>query len=197
MLNNKDFNFHQYVWCYFQLHAEQRLKTFEFYIVMATVLLSGYGVSLKETDLKPISVVLGILLTILSFVFWKLDIRNKQLIKNAEQALKTIENECLPENSGDTPNIFKLLNYDDFKTKQEKEKTSRFFWQKHFSYSKCFNTMFFVFAILGIIASLWACRCLFGHKVKSTNLDNKPPCVLKDNNFTGNNLIISGRNERK
>lgn len=94
MLNDKDFNLQQYTWDYFQLHAEQRLKTFEFYIVMATVLLSGYGVSLQEKELMPISVVLGILLTILSFVFWKLDVRNKQLIKNAEQALKIIENEC-------------------------------------------------------------------------------------------------------
>lgn len=161
MLNNKDFNLQQYAWNYFQLHAEQRLKTFEFYIVMATVLLSGYGVSLKEDDLKPIGVVLGILLTILSFVFWKLDVRNKQLIKNAEQALKTIEKECIPESSGNTHNILKLFSYDD---EQKKNRTSFLFWRRYFSYSNCFNVMFIVFAILGIIASLWACCCLNEHK---------------------------------
>jgi hypothetical protein len=161
MLNNKDFNLQQYAWNYFQLHAEQRLKTFEFYIVMATVLLSGYGVSLKENDLKPISVVLGILLTILSFVFWKLDVRNKQLIKNAEQVLKTIEKECIPESSENTFNILKLFTYDD---EQKKDRASFFFWRRYFSYSNCFNIMFIVFAVLGIIASLWACCCLNEHR---------------------------------
>jgi hypothetical protein len=157
MLSNRDFNVQQYAWDYFQLHATQRLKTFEFYVVIATVLLSGYGVSLKENDLRPISVVLGILLTILSFVFWKLDVRNKQLIKNAEQALKTIEKECVPESPESTPNILKLFTYED---EQKKNRTSLLFWRRYFSYSDCFNFMFTVFAILGIIAALWACRCL-------------------------------------
>lgn len=101
-----------------------------------------------------------------------------------------------PENSGNVPNILKLLNYDEFKVQQEKSKTSYFFWRKHFSYSDCFNTMFVVFAILGVIASLWACRCLIGQKVKSINLDKKAACVLKEGNFTGTDEVSSRKPER-
>lgn len=197
MMNHKDFDVRQYVWDYFQLHATQRLKTFEFYIVIATVLLSGYVVSLKEDNLMPIGIALGILLTILSFVFWKLDVRNKQLIKNAEQALKTIEEELISESAGGVPHNFKLFNYDDFKVQQERNKTRVLFWHKHFSYSNCFNIMFIVFAILGITATLWTSYCLMRPNGKPFDLDMKSECVLKDKDNTEIKEFISGDLKRK
>lgn len=195
MMNHKDFNIRQYAWDYFQLHAEQRLKTFEFYIVIATVLLSGYVISLKEDNLIHIGIVIGILLIVLSFVFWKLDVRNKQLIKNAEQALKTIEDELISESNGDVPHNFKLFHYDDFKIKKERQRTRYLFWNKHFSYSNCFNIMFVVFAILGIIAILWTACCLNRHNGKSLKNDVKSECILKDN--TEIKEFISGDIKRK
>lgn len=196
-MNHKDFNIRQYAWDYFQLHAGQRLKTFEFYIVISTLLLSGYVISLKEDSLIFIGIVIGFLLIVLSFVFWKLDVRNKQLIKNAEQALKTIEDEVISENNEGVPHNFKLFHYDDFNVQKERQKTRKLPWNKHFSYSNCFNIMFGVFALLGLMAILWTARCLIIHNGKSTKMDLKSECVLKNNNHTEIEKFISGDIKRK
>lgn len=183
-MNHKDSNIRQYAWDYFHFHAGQRLKTFEFYIVIATVFLSGYAISLKEDNLMPIGIILGLLLTILSFVFWKLDVRNRQLIKNSEKALKIVEKGFDLERTGDTPHTFELFNYDEFNIKQKRSKSYSLFWQRHFSYSNCFDFVFGAFAILGVIATLWTCCCLVRHSRQSINTDVKPDAIVIDSNYT-------------
>lgn len=82
----------EYIWNYFHMHASQRLTTFNFYIVMSTLLATGLFATLEgNTRVQPIDVVLGLLLILLSFVFYKLDRRNKVFISNAENALKYME----------------------------------------------------------------------------------------------------------
>jgi hypothetical protein len=69
--------FREYTWAYFALHADQRIKTFNFFHIVAGLLAGGITTLLKGGgDARWISP-FGALLTILSFVFWKLDNRNK------------------------------------------------------------------------------------------------------------------------
>lgn len=69
-----------YVWNYFQVHAAQRLTTFNFYIALSTAVTTGLFATLSQAFRVPLlGVVLGILLITFSFVFWKLDHRNREL----------------------------------------------------------------------------------------------------------------------
>ena len=192
MPNDKDFNLQEYIWNYFQLHAAQRLKTFEFYIVVATVLLSGYVVCIKEDNLMPIGIVVGVLLVLLSFVFWKLDVRNKQLIKNAEQALKTMEDIVISESTGGIPDSLKLFNYDDVKVEQRRHKKRSFLFHRHFSYSDCFGIMFIVFATLGIAAALWTCCCLLKPETQFLGGNIKPAIAVRESAVTDISALPAG-----
>lgn len=79
---------HKQAWDYFQLHSTQRLTTFNFYLVIASVLTAGLVSTFQKDFIFPIAgMALGGLLSFFSFIFWVLDRRNSQLIKNAEAAL--------------------------------------------------------------------------------------------------------------
>ena len=79
----------QYIWNYFQVHASQRLTTFHFYILISTVITTGFLIVITNTPI--LALILSIMLILLSSIFWKLDTRNKQLIRNAEAGLKHLE----------------------------------------------------------------------------------------------------------
>jgi hypothetical protein len=83
-----------HAWAYFDRHSEQRLKTFNFYLVLCAAIIAGV-VSEKSSEFRT---ALLILLSILSFIFWKLDVRNRDLTKHSEEALKLLEDELdLPD----------------------------------------------------------------------------------------------------
>lgn len=78
----------EYAWNYFSLHAEQRLKTFHFFVILSTVITGAVLTIIKDFKNVEYAAPLAFLLPIFSFVFWKLDLRNKELIKHGENALK-------------------------------------------------------------------------------------------------------------
>ena len=128
-----------YAWNYFQLHAEQRLKTFNFYIVIMTLLI-GAGYTLLSTQYSCIIVFIGGLISFFSFIFWKLDIRNKELIYNSEECLREIEKNLKTK-------IF-TKEYENKKSNDAKDE-KRFF-KYHYSFTNSFNLVFFIFAFLGV-----------------------------------------------
>jgi amino acid permease len=84
--------FRDYAWAYFQLHAGQRLQSFNFFLIVAGLLAGGITNLLKDGGASQwIAAVLGLALTFFSLVFWRLEERTKHLVKNAEKALKYLE----------------------------------------------------------------------------------------------------------
>ena len=68
----------QQAWNYFALHAQQRLTTVNFYLVVATTLTAAAVASFGENFGFPgLRLPTGLLLSLLSFVFWRLDFRNR------------------------------------------------------------------------------------------------------------------------
>jgi hypothetical protein len=109
--------FRDYAWKYFALHADQRLKTFQFFITLATALIGGTLIFLRydESHHKWIAV-LGFLLCFLAFVFWKLDHRTSALVKNGENALKFLDARSdLPDAQGE-PHPLAIFARDDYFT---------------------------------------------------------------------------------
>jgi len=147
--------FRDYVWGYFELHAEQRLKTFQFFITLATALVGAFIVLIRYGITTKWMAAIGVLVLFFSFVFWKLDHRTRQLIKNAEEALKYLDAQHhLPDIHG-APHPLRIFSHDDYITDDAKPYP---LWSGHFSYSRCFEWVFRGFALAGIISTIW---CLF------------------------------------
>ncbi len=132
-----------YAWKYFALHAEQRMKTFHFYVLVSSVLIAGFINGIKDSDSYLLFSVMGLLLAFISFLFGKLDERNKILIRNGEEAIKFLDNLEDLDDTQEKPSVCKIFAHDDLTMK------------KKFSYSSFFNAMFFIFGSLGIFATAY------------------------------------------
>lgn len=135
-------------WDYFSIHASQRLTTFNFYIGLSSLVATGYFASYKpDSNLATARPALAGLLCLLAFVFWKLDQRNKALIKNAERALRFFEQ------SEPIETVAKVFTQEEIETRTRKLHGLRrlLFWRWHLSYSKCFNCLFGGFFLIGFI----------------------------------------------
>ena len=89
----------QYVWCYFELHANQRMAVFRFFLGLATFLTASL-LAVAAQQHHVAGIVLGALLTLVSFVFCRLDERTCFLIKRSERALEDIEEAFLCNETG-------------------------------------------------------------------------------------------------
>lgn len=148
MKNREHLDLRKQAWDYFSIHASQRLTAFDFYIALSSLVATGYFASFKaDSNLAPARPALSGLLCLLAFIFWKLDQRNKALIKNAERALKFFEQ----SESVDT--IAKVFTQEEVETRARELKGWRrvLFWRSHLSYSDCFNLLFGVFFALGFV----------------------------------------------
>lgn len=87
-----------HAWEHFSYHANQRLVTFRFYLITVAIFFSGYLKFMSDNNTE-IAMIVAILGFILSYIFLRLDFRNKDLVKVSEEALK-IEEEKLSSKVG-------------------------------------------------------------------------------------------------
>lgn len=81
-----------HAWAYFELHAAQRITVFNYFVVFSGILATGLAATLQAAPrLASVGVALGLLLTLLSYLFWQLDRRTAFLVKHAEEAIATLE----------------------------------------------------------------------------------------------------------
>ncbi|WP_346838595.1 hypothetical protein [Microbulbifer sp. SAOS-129_SWC] len=86
----------QYLCEHYRFNAEQRLKGFNFFVVL-TMFAEGGIFTAVEQDFNPlILALLGGFVVILSAVFWLVDARSRQLLSLAVPGLKRLEG-GLPE----------------------------------------------------------------------------------------------------
>jgi hypothetical protein len=142
-------------WDYFSTHASQRMTAFNFYIVLSSFVAASYFASFKsDSNLQTARPALAGLLCLFAFIFWKLDQRNKLLIKNAERALKFFEQ------SDSVDSVVKVFTQEEIETNSKKTKGWQrvLFWRWHLSYSDCFNcvfTLFFAIGFVGLAICFW------------------------------------------
>jgi hypothetical protein len=83
-------------WKYFELHANQRISLFRYYIIFFSLYVSGVGFLLTKCDLPPnvinyFIVTISIIFILVTLIFWVLDCRNRKLIYIAEKSLCNFE----------------------------------------------------------------------------------------------------------
>jgi hypothetical protein len=83
-----------HLWAYFSLHAQQRMSAFQFFITLETGLI-GAGLFILQSRSQFANsywaAMIGPMIIMLAFVFWKIDQRTRDLISKSEQGLKELE----------------------------------------------------------------------------------------------------------
>lgn len=86
------------MWEHYRFNAEQRLKGFNFFVVLSMFAEGGIFTAV-EKGFHPLSLaLLGGFVVILVVVFWLVDARSRQLLSLATPGLKALEQD-LPEKS--------------------------------------------------------------------------------------------------
>ncbi len=136
-------------WSYFQLHSNQRLTTFNFYLIIVSLLASSLFITFqKDYQNNYLGIPIGLLIIFLSFIFWKIDERNRSLIKLAEDALKYFEQQYPFEDNADGTHKTKIF------TLEEQQSQNLRKYKILFSYAECFRVIFVSVGILGFIGAV-------------------------------------------
>ncbi|MBL4900988.1 MAG: hypothetical protein JKX76_15375 [Colwellia sp.] len=142
--------YRDYAWSYFSSHADQRLKIFNFYIAFSTVIIGGFVTLIKDGGVQIEYWIFPLMLTFFSFVFWKFEERARMLIKNAEAALKYLDDCGLNDEEKE---YLALFNLDQAKA----DELNKFpIFTGYFSYSRVFRWVYGFFTLTGIIG-FFAC----------------------------------------
>jgi hypothetical protein len=81
-----------YAWRWFSYHAAQRQLVFRFFLIVAGVIAGGYVTLLREEGGRSgLAPWFGLLLLVLAILFWRLDVRSRQLVNFAEEYLREDE----------------------------------------------------------------------------------------------------------
>nr|WP_272889684.1 hypothetical protein [Stutzerimonas stutzeri] len=83
----------EFVWAHFKLNAEQRLRGFNFFVVLAIFADGGVLAALERGFSPGLLVLLGAFTVLLALVFWLVDARSRQLLQLTITALKEMETE--------------------------------------------------------------------------------------------------------
>lgn len=129
----------EHAWKYFEIHSQQRMTVFNFYITVVGLLVAGCGIALQQGGkFMYFSVILGFFISFITFIFYKLDGRVSVLIKKSEKALKHLE-----------------LNYEHASAQIFSSEESHSNFNSGFfsiwTYGRCFRIVFFVLGVAGLI----------------------------------------------
>jgi hypothetical protein len=112
-----------YAWGYFALHADQRMKLFNFFLILSGLILGAFPAVRGMAAGAKVVALLPLLLVLTAFIFWRLEERTRRLVKNGEDALRFLDDqwslETLPD---ETPHYLRLFERDDYLMKVVKKR---------------------------------------------------------------------------
>lgn len=135
----------EHAWKYFELHSNQRITMFNYFLFIIAGLGTAIGVSIQSSSsFAYIGMFLSIFLSITAFIFWKLDQRTSFLIKQSEEVFKKLE-----RNSSIDIGIF--CNEE---SNLLKANVKRNFVTKIITYGLIFRVTFLIMGLIGLIGVL-------------------------------------------
>jgi len=149
--NASDRDMLEHAWRYFALHAGQRMSIFNFFLVLSGLVAAGLATCLqRDKPFQLLGTVLGFLLALVSFTFWKLDQRTSFFIKHAEGAIAELE-ESFPLAAA------RLISRERHRT--DAAVSSSFVLIRMWTYGSAFRLIFVVMGIVGLGGAAWSlCR---------------------------------------
>lgn len=159
--------YRKYIWKYFKLHANQRIALFRFYVVffslfayaIAHLIIAHYPP--KKIDLAAI-LILSVFFMLITYIFSKLDERNKNLLHNAEDFFEKYEARF--NDGNDDP-----YQLDSLKATQvfSREKQASQKDQSGWRHTKCFRWIFIAGGLMSSIFLIYSFLVLVGLIPKS------------------------------
>ncbi|MBD8184378.1 hypothetical protein [Pantoea agglomerans] len=126
-------------WKYFEIHTSQRMTVFNFYIAIIGLLGAASGICIQQGgDYKYLTSAIGLSISLISLIFYKLDERVSLLIKRSEKVLVKIEGEL------NKPSYFIFTHDLD-------DVTLNSSLLSPWTYGKCFRISFFLIFNIGVI----------------------------------------------
>jgi len=126
-----------YGWKHFALIADQRIKTFNFYILILVASFSATITMLKPTVPRHDFCLVGMAHMLAAFIFWLIDVRSVRILKVSIQMLKDIERS--PAFKGHP----KIMVEDDYRQSKG--------WWRLVTYRTAFRVTFFLHALFGLV----------------------------------------------
>lgn len=134
---------------YFELHAKQRISTFNFFVVLSAFLTTAFVATCqKDFSYPSMSALVSLIIMLVSVIFWKLDQRVRFLIQHAESVLELLE-------KGGSDQVA-LFSEEREKTKKEKGGVWQGIVNEQLSYSQCFGFMYAIFFVFGVIGCFYS-----------------------------------------
>ena len=139
----------EYAWRHFALHARQRVTMFNFFLLGSGVIANAYGLLIREPLYWQAGGVglIGFLVCAVSFM---LDVRNRQLVRLGEDALRRVEQDYLLSPEQISSNV-EAPEY-AIMTRERQTKKPRS-WHRHGNLFKCLEV---AGAIAFLIAAGWS-----------------------------------------
>jgi hypothetical protein len=135
----------EHAWKYFELHSNQRITLFNYFLFIMAGLGTAVGVILQSSNkFSYVGIFISIFIIVVSVVFWKLDQRTSFLIKQSEQVFKKLE-----RNSSIDIGIF--CNED---ANLERANKNKAFVNQVITYGLLFRSTFFITGLVGVIGVL-------------------------------------------
>lgn len=78
-----------YLWQHFEFNAGQRLKAFNFFVVLSVFANGGVFTAIDKAMHPFVFILIGAFVVVLATVFWVMDIRSRNLLLLAVPGLKS------------------------------------------------------------------------------------------------------------
>jgi hypothetical protein len=145
-----------YAWGYFALHADQRMKLFNFFLILSGLILGAFPAVRGMAPGARVVGLLPLLLVLTAFIFWRLEERTRRLVKNAEDALRFLDEQWPVEPLPDgTPHYLRLVERDDHLMDAAKKGWwAR--WLVPISYADSFRIAYLMIGGVGLVLAAWA-----------------------------------------
>lgn len=144
-----------YAWGYFALHADQRMKLFNFFLILSGLILGAFPAVRGAVPGAKAVALLPLLLVLTAFIFWRLEERTRGLVKNGENALRFLDEQWPLESLPDkTPHHVRLFARDDYHMEMVKKR----WWAKRLvpiSYADSFRIAYLMIGGVGLVLAAW------------------------------------------
>lgn len=144
-----------YAWGYFALHADQRMKLFNFFLILSGLILSAFTAVKGMADGGKVVALLPLLLVLTAFIFCRLEERTRHLVKNGEAALRFLDEQLPVEPLSDqSPHYLRLIERDDHLRKIAAKRC----WARRLvpiSYAHSFRIAYLMIGGVGVGLAAW------------------------------------------
>ena len=162
-------------WKHFQQHAQQKILYLNYFVLFSTILSTGLISTFQNNFQMPVlGIGIGLIQVFLSYIFCKIDERNKFLTKHSETSLISIET-FYKEKFGSQFHLFSSEKTETDILKESDKKINYF--KRQLSHGKAYRIIFITFAIIGILGI-----CISTYNlIRTANV--KPENISKFENF--------------